>query len=347
MAFEFPDRVPLALLPTPVHRLERLSQAWGADLWIKRDDLTGAALSGNKIRKLEFELAEASARKARAVITCGGIQSNHARATAIAARRLGLVPHLVLRTPDGKRPLELDGNALLGDVVGATLHFVTPDQYRNERGAIMDGLAKELGAAFVIPEGASDARGALGYVAAVKELQEQARQQNVRFDYVAHACGSGGTSAGLAIGNRLFDAGMHPVAFAVCDDVAYFEAITGAITKEFRTAFRGPADAPLTIIDGYKGTGYGQSTREELAFLREVAETEGILLDPTYSAKAFFGVKQELAKGTTFAKGKTICFVHTGGIFGLFPKRAELGQASSNARSASDGAKAMRELGRA
>ena len=328
MAFVFPDRVPIARIPTPIHRLDRLSKAWGAELWIKRDDLTGAALSGNKIRKLEYEMAEAMRVKAKFVITCGGVQSNHARATAIAARQLGIEPHLVLRTPDGKPPAEWDGNLLLDRLVGAEITWITPEQYQNERGAIMAGLANRLGSAFVIPEGASDARGALGYVAAVKELAEQSKAAGVDFAYVAHACGSGGTSAGLAIGNAIFDAGMFPVAFAVCDDESYFKNVIGGIVKEFASTFGGitdPAAAKLSIVDRYKGVGYAQSTAEELAFIREVATAEGILLDPVYSGKAMFGVKKELAAGKTFRKGAPICFVHTGGIYGLFPKRFEFG----------------------
>lgn len=330
--FEMPDRVRLALLPTPLHRLDRLSKKWGADLWIKRDDLTGAALSGNKIRKLEFELAAALAKKAKAVITCGGLQSNHARATAIAARQLGLEPHLLLRTPDGKAPPEWDGNVLLDRVVDARIRFVTPDEYRGERMKIMADLAETLRhegkPAFVIPEGASDARGALGYVAAVKELQEQAADAGKTVHYIAHACGSGGTSAGLAIGNRIHDAGMFPVAFAVCDDEDYFKSAVASIAKDFASSFggiSGPDDAKLTIIDRYKGIGYAQSTAEELAFIREVAAEEGILLDPVYSAKAFLGLYNEIKSGKTFRRGATICFLHTGGIFGLFPKRFEFG----------------------
>lgn len=332
MPFDVPDRVPLARIPTPIHRLERLSKTWNAELWIKRDDLTGAALSGNKIRKLEFQLAEAIARKAKAVVTCGGLQSNHARATAIAARQIGLEPHLVLRTPDGKAPNEWDGNLLLDRLVGAEITYVTPEQYRNERAAIMAGIAEKLRVAnkpaFVIPEGASDARGALGYVAAMKELVEQSKTHGVTFQYIAHACGSGGTSAGLAIGNAIFDAGIFPVSFAVCDDESYFRNVVAGIVKDFVASFGGiddPAKAKLAILDGYKGVGYAQSTAEELAFIREVATAEGILLDPVYSAKAMFGVKQELQTGKTFRRGAPICFLHTGGIYGLFPKRFEFG----------------------
>ena len=330
MTFKFPERVSLATLPTPIVRLERLSKAWAADVWIKRDDLTGAALSGNKIRKLEFELAEAVARKAKAVITCGALQSNHARATAIAARQLGLEPHLLLRTPDGKAPAEWDGNALLDRLVGAEIRYVTPDQYRNERAAIMAEMAEKLRAAnkpaFVIPEGASDARGALGYVQAMREIVEQSREMGVSFAYVAHACGSGGTSAGLAMGNAIYDAGIFPVAFAVCDDESYFKNVVGGIVSDFAKTFGGisdPSQAKLSIIDRHKGIGYGQSTAEELAFIREVATMEGILLDPVYSGKAMFGVRQELQSGKTFRRGAPILFLHTGGMFGLFPKRFE------------------------
>ncbi|HVO30603.1 MAG TPA: D-cysteine desulfhydrase family protein [bacterium] len=333
MSLALADRVHLAQLPTPLHKLERLSREWGVDLWIKRDDLTGSALSGNKIRKLEFELAEALRTGCKAVVTCGGVQSNHARATAIAARRLGLVPHLVLRTDDGTPPAELDGNTLLDRIVGAEITWVSRPQYSNERAAIMADIAEEMRGrglpAMVIPEGASDARGSMGYVSFIPELQAQAGAAGLsRIDYLVHACGSGGTSAGLAIGNEIFAADMLPVAFAVCDDEKYFRDVTAKIFDEFAEKFAGIAAGArprLLINDQYKGIGYAKSTREELDFIRKVAETEGILLDPVYSAKAFFGMAQEIAKRKTFRAGSTICFVHTGGIFGLFPKKHEFG----------------------
>ncbi len=322
--FEPPDRIPLALLPTPIHRLDRLSKAWNAEIWIKRDDLTGAALSGNKIRKLEFVLAEARRRGLDAVVTCGGVQSNHCRATAIACRRLGLTPHLVLRTPDGKAPAEVDGNLLLDRLAGAEITWITPDDYRERRGTIMERIALEKNA-LVIPEGASDARGALGYVAAVAEIVKQVADGGLpAFEYIAHACGSGGTSAGLAIGNELSSAFMMPVAFAVCDDEAYFRGVTKSIFDGFRQFAKLESDPPLTIIDRHKGIGYAQSTPEELAFLASVVREEGIVLDPVYSGKAFLGLKKELEAGGTFRKGGPILFLHTGGIYGLFPKRAEI-----------------------
>jgi D-cysteine desulfhydrase len=187
-----------------------------------------------------------------------------------------------------------------------------------------------MGGAYVIPEGASDARGALGYVAAIAEIQRQVGEPGMpaRIDYLAHACGSGGTSAGLAIGNEIFSAKMQPVAFAVCDDEKYFRDIHANITKDFADNFGGvdgKNPPPLTILDQYKGIGYAQSTKAELDFLRLVAKTEGILLDPVYSGKAFYGMAQEIAKKKTFAPGATICFVHTGGIYGLFPKKREFG----------------------
>ena len=196
MSFAMPPRLTLARTPTPLRRLDRLSERWGVDLWIKRDDLTGAALSGNKIRKLEFELAAARESGATAVITCGGLQSNHARATAVAARELGMVPHLVLRTADGKAPPEADGNLLLDLLVGAEVTWVDPAAYRERRGAIMAGIAKEMGGrglrGYVIPEGASSARGALGYVAATRELLDQLGRDGAppRIDSLVHACGS-------------------------------------------------------------------------------------------------------------------------------------------------------------
>lgn len=332
MRFDFPEQVPLARLPTPLQRLDRLSRRWGADVWIKRDDLTGAALSGNKIRKLEFVFG--AHRGKTAVVTCGGAQSNHARATAIAARRLGIVPHLVLRTPDGKAPAGdagCDGNVLLDRLVGAEITWVTPADYRDRRGEIMQRIAGEMRARgldpFVVPEGASDATGALGYVAMVEELRGQLGSEGpARFDALVHACGSGGTTAGMAIGVALFGVRTRVVALAVCDDEAYFTRVIGGIVRDFAARHPGAVreeDVRWETIDRWKGVGYAQSTREELDFLRMVGETEGILLDPVYSGKAFRGLAKEIEAGT-FARGSTLCFVHTGGIFGLFPKRAEL-----------------------
>lgn len=334
-----PERLSLAHLPTPVERLPGLSAALGVTLLVKRDDLTGMPLSGNKIRKLEFVLAQARRQDATDVLTTGGVQSNHCRAVAVAARKLGLVPHLLLRTPDGQPPEALDGNLLLDWMVDADLRTITPAEYAM-RDVLLGRWADELTAAgrrpYVIPEGASNALGALGYVVMVEELLAQVASGAVPGgrlpDFVVHACGSGGTAAGLAAGLALQSLGPEAqrprlVAYAVCDDEGTFRARIDGLLADLAAGFLpdlDPALTPYEVVDAYRGVGYALSTPEELRFLRWVARTDGLLLDPVYTGKAFRGLAEEIRAGTRYPQGATILFVHTGGLFGLFPKRAEL-----------------------
>ncbi|MCA9513437.1 MAG: D-cysteine desulfhydrase family protein [Myxococcales bacterium] len=325
-AMNRPDRLALAARPTPLQPLPRLSAELGVELLVKRDDLTGSHLSGNKIRKLDYLLHDALARGATHVITCGGAQSNHCRATALAARPLGLVPVLVLRTPSGTAA-DLSsppaGNQLLDRLAGAELRFVTPDGYR-DRERVMAALAAELerdapGArAVVIPEGGSSALGAWGYVDAAHEMAAQWGDEPA--DSVVVATGSGGTLAGLALGFKA--AGLPTIArgVAVCDDEATFRAIVRRIGAEAHAAYGLPAldDADFDVIDGFVGRGYALSTPEELAFLRDVARGDGLVLDPVYTNKALRAVVTLLRADPT-RLGRRVVFVHTGGIFGLFP----------------------------
>jgi D-cysteine desulfhydrase len=330
----FPDRLPLARLPTPVERLPRLSRELGVKLLVKRDDLTGMPLSGNKIRKLEFSLAEARRQEASAVITVGGVQSNHCRATAVAARKLGLTPYLLLRTPDGAPPAEEDGNLLLDRLVGAEIRYVTPEEYAT-RDILLARWADELREGgeqpFVIPEGASDALGALGYVQMVRELRDQHAAEQIPGgrlpEFIVHACGSGGTAAGLAAGVALEGLDVEVVSYAVCEDAVYFRQKIDGLLRDVAAAYASaldPAQARYTVEDGFKGVGYAQSTPEELERLVDVARTEALLLDPVYTGKAFGGMLQELRAGGRYPPGSTLLFVHTGGLFGLFPQRAAL-----------------------
>jgi len=329
-----PARVSLARLPTPVERLSRLSRELGVTLLVKRDDLTGAPLSGNKVRKLEFSLAEAGRQDATCVLTTGGAQSNHCRATAVAGRRLGLAPYLLLRTEDGGPPADLDGNLLLDWLVGAKLRYITPAEYAN-RDILLARWADELRLAgerpFVIPEGASDPLGALGYVVMAHELADQLAAGDVPgkgpVEFLVHACGSGGTAAGIAAGLQLLDLPIRLVAYAVCDDAQTFRARIDSILEGLAGRYLpglDPASVSYEVVDGYQGRGYGLSTPEELALLRRVASVEGLLLDPVYTGKAFRGLVEDVRSGVRYPQGSRIMFLHTGGLFGVFPKRAEL-----------------------
>jgi D-cysteine desulfhydrase len=322
-----PNRFPLASTPTPLQRMERLSQQAGVEILFKRDDFTGSELSGNKVRKLEFILADAREKGADTVITCGGAQSNHCRATALAAVRAGLSSLLLLRTDDPDHPPAVSGNILLDGLAGAEMVWITPDQYRS-RDQIFEREARRLRGEgrrpYLIPEGGSTALGAWGYVAGMAELVadlEHLDGGDVKPATVVSATGSGGTTAGLALGALLSGADIRVVGVNVCDDRDYFVDIIDRICGEFlQTYFAGEdAGAPAyDILDGYVGRGYALSRPEELAAIRDLVRLEGVVLDPVYTGKAYFGMMAELEKNPRMF-GDRIVFIHTGGLFGLFP----------------------------
>jgi D-cysteine desulfhydrase len=321
-------RLALCHAPTPVWHHAALDALVGCEVWVKRDDMTAGAAAGNKLRKLEYLMADALARGATSVITCGGLQSNHARATALVARELGLSPVLLLRTSTPAAPLPLTGNVLLDRLVGADVRLITPEQYR-QRAQLMAEVAAELSARgevpYVIPEGGSNGLGCLGYVAAVEELFEQQAEGALPegLELVALACGSGGTAAGVALGLGRCPAVAHQVAaFAVCDDRAYFEGTIDAIVTEARALDDTlPEPSAVQIYDEYRGPAYGVASDEQLAFVSRVARACGLLLDPTYTGKALFGLSRLRDKPAR------ALFLHTGGLPGLLAEGEVMGAA--------------------
>ncbi len=218
-----PARISLARLPTPLEPLTRLSAAYGTRIWIKRDDLTDTVASGNKIRKLEYSIGQALAEEADVLVTWGGVQSNHCRATAALAARLGLKSHLVLR---GSEPNERDGNLLIGSLVGAEITFAPPERYQAMDDTYMDLQAEYASQGlktYRIPVGASDEVGLWGYINCANELKRDFESAGISPDAIVSATGSGGTLAGLIIGNALHELNTRVVAFNVCDDEAYFK----------------------------------------------------------------------------------------------------------------------------
>jgi D-cysteine desulfhydrase len=336
-AWPFPGvdapRVALARLPTPVEPSPRLGASAGIDLLYKRDDLTGLELSGNKARKLELLVAEAEARGADTLVTCGGIQSNHCRATAFAAAKRGLATLVLLRVPDPARPPPPEANALLDRLAGAEVRFVSHDEYRR-RNELMAAVARELSAAgrrpYVIPEGGSSALGSLGYALAMAELREQLPHAwRASPLTIAYAVGSGGTGAGIELGLRLLGwRDAVAVGFAVCNDAAYFREAIATIAAEARGRWPTlPALAAdeVRIDDGFVGPGYAQPTPEGLELIRRAAREDGVLLDPVYTGKAMLGVVSR-ARETGGLPAPRVVFVHTGGAFGLFPFAARLAE---------------------
>lgn len=330
----WPPRLSLARLPTPLARLRRYPGIPpGVNVWIKHDELTGLEVSGNKIRKLEFVIAQAQQDGCDTLITCGGVQSNHCRTTAILGARLGLKVHLVLR---GEKPPDADGNLLLDYLAGAEVTYLPqPDwSFHPELAArLRDEYLAAGRRAFYIPVGASDEIGLWGYVAASKELQEDYRRENLSPDHLVVATGSGGTQAGLIAGHALLGLDTRITAINVCDDAAYFEHKVRSDLRLWRQRYQVDIDVeslPINTVEGYVGPGYARAGSEVFRTIGELARTEGVFLDPVYTGKAFHGMVTELRKagaGQQSALGgaREVVFIHTGGLYGLFPQREGFG----------------------
>ena len=312
------SRIGLANLPTPLERADRLSAAWGGPtIWIKRDDLTGFGLSGNKVRKLEFHFAAAFDAGADTVVTCGAVQSNHSRATALAAARVGLHTILYLWSPDGEPPESPTGNHLLQRLAGAECRFITPDQY-DDRDRIMADVAAAQGNTWVIPEGASDALGALGFVAAMYEIAPQFEDQEIVRPIVWHAASSAGTTTGMIRGADELGLDMEIVGSSVGDPAEEVTDRIRTLIGESVTQFGDiTGNTPWRITDEYVGRGYGHSTPEEFAVQAEATRLTGMLFDPTYTGKAIYGLKHEIDRGRLTNQDHVV-FWHTGGGFATF-----------------------------
>lgn len=313
------NRIKLANLPTKIERLNRLSEQLGKNIYIKRDDQTGMEFSGNKIRKLEYCLAEALDKNCDYLITCGSIQSNHCRATAAAAAKLGLGVYLVLK---GDENTSVEGNLFFDKMLGAEIKFVTGEEYKNKRAEIMESIKDELEKKgykpYIIPEGASNGVGSLGYVNAMEEILEQEKEMGIKFDAIAVTVGSGGTYSGLYYGNRINNNSAVVYGFNITETKEHFQRVVIKLLEEISQYTGRKIDVAMDdidIIDGYVGRGYALSRPEEIEFLSYLAKLEGLILDPVYTGKAMYGLVEEIKKGT-FDKNENILFVHTGGIFG-------------------------------
>ncbi|CAI5469853.1 unnamed protein product [Closterium sp. Yama58-4] len=325
----------LAHRPTPIHRWNIPDLPPGTELYIKRDDLSGMELSGNKVRKLEFLLADALAKGADTLITIGGIQSNHCRATAVAARLAGLEAHLILRTSRalaGSDP-GLEGNLLVERMVGARVHLVTKEEYAKHGSehlgrVLAERLSAEGRKPYVIPVGGSNALGTWGYMEAVREIEQQLSRGEAGgasgFDDIAMACGSGGTSAGLALGVHLSALSSRVHAYSVCDSPGYFYDYIQGLLDGVTSKPGSVASRDLLRVIDVKGAGYAISTEEELQLVQSVAQSTGIVLDPVYSGKALRGLLQDMKQNPDEWAGRRVLFVHTGGLLGMYDKVQQL-----------------------
>jgi len=311
----------IAMKPTPIQKLKGFPLLPSNSIFIKRDDLTGFFLSGNKIRKLEFLIFDALRKKADCLITCGGFQSNHARATAILGAQFGLETHLVLF---GDGPPQLDGNLFLNRLVNAKIKYIPSEQYP-QIDLIMSQISSGLKASgrkpYIIPEGASNELGVWGYIKAGMEIKRQLDPMKLRIEKIVTAVGSGGTYAGLWISSRLLNWEVKIYGINVKDTAPVFVDriynLIAAVRKKFDLDIQLRKEE-IQIIDGYVGEGYAKSRKEELELIQCVAENTGIILDPVYTGKAMYGLIDQIKRGR-FSSQEEILFLHTGGGFGLFP----------------------------
>jgi D-cysteine desulfhydrase len=284
---------------------------------MKRDDLSGFELSGNKVRKLEFHFAAAIEAGADTVITCGAVQSNHSRATAFAAARVGLRCILLLRAaPDDAPPLT--GNYLLHHLAGAEIRLITPGQWP-DRDGLMAQIAEEESAAghrcWVIPEGASDALGMWGFVVAIQELGDQIAAIDTKSPVVWHAASSGGTTAGLGWGIQRLGLDTRIVACSIGDTTDEIKAKVRFIWEEAAGSMDVPVpEIDIEYTDRHVGGGYGVASSSELAIQTEASAFTGAIFDPTYTGKAIAGLRSEIAAGR-YDRHDTVIFWHTGGGF--------------------------------
>lgn len=321
-------RVRLAHLPTPLEPAPGLSQVLGIDLWIKRDDCTGLAGGGNKTRKLEFLLGDAFEQDADTLVTQGAVQSNHVRQTAAAAATMGLKCEVILEERTGSKAIDYtrNGNVLMDRLFGAVIRSVPGG---SDMPAELEKTADEIrargGKPYVIPGGGSNPIGALGYVDCAREIVVQAYELDLAIDRIVTATGSAGTHAGLVAGLAVLGADIPVLGIGVRAPKDRQEANVLKLAKE-TAALLGHADRvrdEMVVADcDYVGEGYGLIDQGVADALMLAARTDGLVLDPVYSAKAMKGLIA-LAKAGRF-EGERVVFLHTGGAQGLFGYQGEL-----------------------
>ena len=329
MKFSSFPRARLAALPTPLQYLPNLTKELGGPkIWVKRDDLTGLAFGGNKARKLDYIIGDALAQGADVIVTGAGFQSNWCTQTAAAAKKAGLDVYLVKRAPSEDFDTEdWDGNHLLHHLVGAHVKTVHPDKFNETMEVTMENLKAEGRKPYYTPVGGSEPIGAGGYFNAVLELTYQANQEGVHFDYLVHASGSGGTQAGLVMGAKAFNTGMKVVGAAVgWDEPSEMKAKVKGIVEESKKRYDLDftlTDDDLIVYNQYAGDGYGVMSDAKLEAVKLMAQTEGIMIDPVYTATSM-ACLIDLARKGDFRKTDNVVFLHTGGAVALFPYKEPL-----------------------
>lgn len=323
-------RVSLAHLPTPLEHLPRLSSALGGpDIYIKRDDCTGLATGGNKTRKLEFSLGEAVSLGADTIVTVGAVQSNHVRQTAAAACKLGLKCEVLLenRVIEASDDYLNSGNVFLDRLYGANIReYDKGKDFNAEMEVVADEIRQSGGKPYIVPGGASNVVGALGYVNCAAELLTQANDAGLVIDHIVHATGSAGTQAGLIVGLNAMHSNIPLLGIGVNLDRESQEGKVYDLAVETAEYIGAPgivAREDVVANCDYVGDGYGIPTQSMNDAVLKLARLEGILADPVYSGKGLAGMFDLVSKDF-FGSAGNIVFIHTGGSVALFAYRDQL-----------------------
>lgn len=317
----------LGFFPTPIQKLKNLSKEHpDYTIFIKRDDNTGLASGGNKTRKLEYLIKHALDEGFDTIITMGSQQSNHCRQTAAACKIAGLKCHLLL---GGNEPETYNGNLLLSSLLGANIHFAGENRTEKELQRLKKKLDSKNNNCYIIPVGGSNITGSLGFVYGVKEIKEQLIEENINIDYIFFASSSGGTQAGLILGKEIYDLKAKLIAISIDKketDGLFTEDTVLNILKEGAQLLHLDKDFSFSNIHldrDYNNSGYGILTKDEASVIKKLARTEGILLDPVYTGRAFHGMLDYLKKGK-IPKNSNVLFWHTGGLPAIFNYGNEL-----------------------
>jgi D-cysteine desulfhydrase len=321
------NKYKLGFFPTPLEKLDNLSKVYlNYNLYIKRDDNSGLASGGNKVRKLQFFIYDVLNKGCDTVITAGAQQSNHCRQTAAACAKAGLECHLLL---GGNKPKNYNGNLLLSHLLGANIHFTGDNRKGEDIIKLKQDLEAQKRNVYEIPYGGSNLLGAYGFVDAIKELKIQLSEKNLKIDYIFFASSSGGTQAGLKLGIDLYglDIKLMPISIdkiglgdKTLDDAVLEILHQGQKNLSIQKTY---SIKDTTLIRDYDKPGYGVITQNEKMAIKQLAQSEGILLDPVYSGRAFYGMIDYL-KNNKIEKNSNVLFWHTGGLPSNFSSSEEL-----------------------
>ena len=321
MNLEALPRFHLAEFPTPIHYLESFSKACnGPAIFMKRDDITSLGMGGNKTRKLEFLIGEALKQGKDTLVTAGGVQSNHCRLAAAAARKANLSCHLVLNGEQTESP---NGNLLLDKIFGANVHYCDRKERDTRLSQVAENLVTSGKKPYVIPVGGSNSIGSVGYVSAMLELETQLKDMHIKLDAIVFATSSGGTQAGLTLGAKIINFKGQVLGISI-DQTKTGDEPFPPVLKQIANTTAQRIGFPIQLVEedfslncDYLGAGYAMPGDIEFNAIKDLAQYEGILLGPVYTARAMGGLINLIQK-RYFRKDQTVLFWHTGGTPELF-----------------------------